>query len=151
VVGVEEIVRKVIDEIWDQFEGGNVEFIVGPLPTCDSDFGLTGGALINLIDNAIKYSRARDSSGIQLGYRDTSARPACFVRDNAVSFGMCNAGKLFGAFQRLPDAKEFEGIGVGLVIVHCIVSHHGGIIEAGTQVDRQAAVSFTFGTARPPT
>ncbi len=79
---------------------------------------------VNLIGNALKYSRTREIARVEIGW-DAEKR-AYFVRDNGVGFDMKYAGKLFGAFERLHGESEFEGSGIGLAIVQRIVERHGG-------------------------
>jgi len=145
-IDIDKLAREVIDEVSARLEGRSVNFAVGALPACDGDPGLIAEVFINLIDNAMQYPRDSDPSRIEIGYQENGARSAYFVRDNGVGFDMRNADKLFGVFQRLHDAEDFEGTGVGLAIVHRIVARHGGTIWADAALDRGAMFSFTLGT-----
>jgi signal transduction histidine kinase len=145
-VDIADIVSEVVDELSPRIASRNIAFEIGVLPACEGDPGLIAEVFINLIDNAVKYSRNRDAARIEVGYQENGNRSAYFVRDNGVGFDMRNADKLFGVFQRLHDAKDFEGTGVGLAIVQRIVARHGGIIWADAKPDRGATFSFTFGT-----
>jgi light-regulated signal transduction histidine kinase (bacteriophytochrome) len=149
-VDINGIVEEIIDEMSARQGGAKVEFIVGTLPGCDGDPGLIAEVFINLIDNAVKYSRGSDPSRIEIGYQGNAARATYFVRDNGVGFDMRNAAKLFGVFQRLHEAEDFEGTGVGLAIVQRIVARHGGVIWADAQPGRGATFNFTFTTAKQP-
>lgn len=144
-VEIAEIVGEVIDEVSSRVGERHIEFQVGSLPTCDGDPGLIAEVFINLIDNAVKYTRDRTPARIEVGYRREGERSAYYVRDNGVGFDMANADKLFGVFQRLHDAKDFAGTGVGLAIVHRIVTRHGGAIWADAEPGLGATFSFTFG------
>jgi light-regulated signal transduction histidine kinase (bacteriophytochrome) len=97
----------------------------------------------NLLSNAVKYTRPREVAVIEVGCRKTNGDTAVFVRDNGVGFNMKYADKLFGVFQRLHRADEFEGSGVGLAIVDRVVRKHGGHIWAESAVDQGATFYFT--------
>jgi light-regulated signal transduction histidine kinase (bacteriophytochrome) len=100
--------------------------------------------LTNLIGNSIKYTRPREKAVIEIGQTVTKGTPAFFIRDNGAGFEMKYAGKLFGAFQRLHDAKNFEGAGIGLATVRRIIQRHGGRIWAESEVDKGATFYFTL-------
>jgi light-regulated signal transduction histidine kinase (bacteriophytochrome) len=99
---------------------------------------------INLLSNALKFTRSRDIAVIEVGARQAGSETIYFVRDNGVGFDMNYAAKLFTAFQRLHSEEEYEGSGVGLSIVRRIVRRHGGRVWIEAQPDSGATVSFTL-------
>jgi light-regulated signal transduction histidine kinase (bacteriophytochrome) len=113
---------------------------------CDSS--LLRQVFINLISNAVKYSRPRDPARIEIGCsRSAEGDPVIFVRDNGVGFNMKYADKLFGVFQRLHLADEFEGTGIGLANAHRIITRHGGRIWAQSTQGEGTTMSFSLPAA----
>ena len=117
---------------------------LGELPPAEGDRVLLRQVWTNLISNAIKYSSKSAQPRIEVSGRQCAAENLYFVRDNGVGFNMDYADKLFGVFQRLHRAGEFSGTGVGLAIVHRIVSRHGGRVWAEAKVDEGAVFSFAL-------
>jgi light-regulated signal transduction histidine kinase (bacteriophytochrome) len=146
----------VITEAWFDLrqdrEGRQVEFIVNDLPRCRADRRLLKQVWINLLSNALKYTRPRDSARIEIGWigedRPSEDRPSkdvvYWIRDNGVGFDQRYVHKLFGVFQRLHRAEDFEGTGVGLAIVQRITKRHGGRVWAEGRVDGGATISMTL-------
>jgi len=139
-----KIVRDVLDELKPQQNGRQIEVKVGELPACHGDPGLLKQVWVNLISNAVKYSRVREPAIIEIGFARDNDENVYFVRDNGAGFDMQYANKLFGVFQRLHRADEFEGTGVGLAIVQRIVHRHGGRVWAKAEVNRGATFYFTL-------
>jgi light-regulated signal transduction histidine kinase (bacteriophytochrome) len=124
-----------------------VELQMDPLPECLADAALLRQVFVNLLGNALKYSRKREQSHIQVGSQPANgaaADPVYFVRDNGVGFDATYSNKLFGVFQRLHRPEEYEGTGVGLAIVARIVQRHGGRVWAESKLNEGAVFFFTL-------
>jgi PAS domain S-box-containing protein len=143
-----KMVEKCLAEVLSGTEKGRIEARIGPLPGCAADPALLRQVWLNLLSNAVKYSAARNPAVIEVGTAPDptgAPEPAYFVRDNGVGFDMRYAHKLFGVFQRLHRAEEYEGTGIGLALVQRIVHRHGGRVWAEAAPDRGAAFFFTLG------
>jgi PAS domain S-box-containing protein len=116
--------------------------VVGPLPSVMGDATLLRQLLLNLMDNALKYSRHRATPRLELGF--DGERQAFFLRDNGMGFDMARANKLFGLFQRLHAGADVPGTGVGLAIVARIIERHGGRIWAESTPDQGATFWWTL-------
>jgi light-regulated signal transduction histidine kinase (bacteriophytochrome) len=103
---------------------------------------------VNLIGNAVKYTRTRPAAQVEIDQTRLDGETVIRVRDNGVGFSMKYAHKLFGVFQRLHRAEEFEGTGVGLATVFRIVRKHGGRIWAEAEVNQGATFCFTLEPAK---
>jgi PAS domain S-box-containing protein len=136
------VAREVIAGFERELAGRDVTFDVMPLPTIECDRGLITQVFWNLIANAIKFTGPRQHALISIGETSQDGETVLFVRDNGVGFDMKNAGKLFGAFQRLHRHDDFEGTGVGLATVQQILLKHQGRIWAHAEPDRGATFYF---------
>jgi PAS domain S-box-containing protein len=143
------LVRQCLDELHAEQAGRRIEIHIGELPDCQGDRALLKQVWINLLANALKYSRTREPAVIDIASRTENGETIYFVKDNGVGFDMRYSGKLFGVFQRMHRAEEYEGTGVGLAIVQRIIHRHGGRIWADAAVDRGAAFYFTLGEHAP--
>jgi light-regulated signal transduction histidine kinase (bacteriophytochrome) len=121
-----------------------VQLTIGALPPGSGDPALLKQVWLNLLSNALKYSRKRARAEIEIGCTKTAGVDTYFVRDNGTGFDMRYADKLFGVFQRFHRLEDFEGTGVGLAIVQRIVHRHGGRIWADAAVDHGATFYFTL-------
>lgn len=144
VVNAENIVKSVVSELTIQEEGRQIDLHVAPLDPCEADPNLLRQVWVNLISNALKYSRKRSEARIEISSKKTPAEVVYSIKDNGTGFDMAYAHKLFGVFQRLHRQQEFEGTGVGLAIVHRIVTRHGGRVWAEGEVDKGASFHFSL-------
>ena len=139
------IVEEVIASFKSEIENRKIEFRVGDLPVVKCDPALMHYVFINLISNAIKYTRPRDHAIIEIAQAAGNGNgQTIFIRDNGVGFSMQYADKLFGVFQRLHRAEQFEGTGVGLAIVERIIRKHGGKVWAEAEPDKGATFYFSI-------
>ena len=112
------------------------------LPFVECDPGLMKQVFQNLLSNAVKFTRPRAQAVIEVGQKEQDGSTVIFVRDNGVGFSMKYADKLFGVFQRLHRAEDFEGTGVGLATVQRIIQKHGGRIWAMSRTGQGRDVLF---------
>lgn len=139
-----QLVKEVIGDLEKMYGTINAKLMLGELANAYCDSGLTKQVWINLISNAIKYSSKQDAPVIEIGCTRLNDEIVYYVKDNGAGFSMEHAGQLFQVFNRLHTAQEFEGSGVGLAIVHRIVSKHGGRIWAESSEGNGAAFYFTL-------
>jgi PAS domain S-box-containing protein len=142
LISMDALAREVLRELTD---AAHAEVRVDELPPCQGDPVLIRQVWVNLVGNALKYSKTRFPARIVIGW--DAAKQAYFVRDNGVGFDMQYVGKLFGAFERLHGDGEFEGSGIGLAIVQRIIERHGGQAWADAAVERGATFWFTVPAA----
>ena len=138
-----EIARQVAHDLYGQ--GDNpLPITIQPMPLCTAEPTLLRQVYANLVGNALKFSRDVKVPEIVVGCDTAQTPPAYFVKDNGVGFDMQYAGRLFGVFQRLHRAEDFEGTGVGLATVQRIVQRHGGRVWAESQPNLGATFHFTL-------
>ena len=143
-VDVQQQVRDSLDELRIEQGGHALDVRVGELPPCYGDPALLKQVWLNLLSNALKYTKNRELRVVEIGSTRQDDAAVYFVRDNGTGFDMQYAGKLFGVFQRLHRQEEFAGTGVGLAIVQRIVNRHGGRVWAEAALDRGATFYFTL-------
>jgi len=129
-IDLQALWRDVVDELTPSFDGRQVKVQVEALPHIRADTAGMRKVLLNLLANAIKFTRPRELARIEVQAYVAGAEVICSVRDNGVGFEPEFAHKLYGIFQRLHDTEEFEGTGVGLAIVKRIIDKHGGRVWA---------------------
>jgi signal transduction histidine kinase len=149
ITGLSALVEGVIHDLLPEAEGRIVEWKVAPLPFVECDPALIKQVMVNLLTNALKFTRPRSPAVIEVGQLLVEGRVTVFVRDNGVGFSMKYADKLFGVFQRLHRMEDFEGTGVGLATVQRIVLKHGGSIWAEAELDQGATFFFTLDSTPP--
>ena len=139
-----EIVRRVYEEMYQEYEGRQVTLKITEMPECRADPILLKAVFINLLSNALKYTRPRPQAIIEVGFLMQNGHTIYYIKDNGVGFNMEYADKLFGVFQRLHGKDEFEGTGVGLATVQRIIHRHGGEIWAEASEGSGATFFFTL-------
>jgi PAS domain S-box-containing protein len=144
-VDLGQLVRDVIRELEPDTAGRNIHWRVDHLPLLRGDRAMLRAVLANLIENAVKFTRPRTRTEIEIGCLPSEkTETVVFVRDNGVGFDMDYADKLFGVFQRLHRQEEFEGTGIGLANVRRIIARHGGRTWAEGTVDQGATFYFSL-------
>lgn len=145
------LVREVIREAEPELRGRDVRWNLTQLPVVTGDRAMLRVVLINLVANALKFTRPRARAEVEIGASADTSTDAwtVFVRDNGVGFDPRRAGTLFGVFQRLHSEAEFEGTGTGLATVRRIVEQHGGRTWAEGRVDDGATVYFALPRGGP--
>ena len=150
-IAISEInMGMLVKEVWPEIQAANTERelelkITDMLPG-RGDPTLLRQVLVNLISNAVKFTKTRKPGIIEVGCYSKNGNVVYCIKDNGVGFDMAYYDKLFGVFQRLHSYEEYEGTGLGLAIVHRIIVRHGGRIWAEGQVDKGATFYFTLPT-----
>lgn len=148
-VNLDQLVREVIAELGQDTKDRDIAWTVGALPVCHGDRSMLRVALMNLLSNAVKFTRMRPQAKIEIGCADGKDNQVeLFVADNGAGFDVQYVNKLFGVFQRLHRAEEFEGTGIGLATVQRIIHRHGGEVRAQGTVDQGATFYFSLPRAR---
>ena len=125
-VDLSTLVREVRVALAPDIGDRRIAWLVGTLPVVHGDPSMLRLVIMNLLQNAVKYTRRRDPARIDISAEERETEWVSAVRDNGAGFDMKYADKLFGVFQRLHSAKQFEGTGIGLANVHRIITRHGG-------------------------
>ncbi|HEX3626355.1 MAG TPA: PAS domain S-box protein [Verrucomicrobiae bacterium] len=144
-VSTDSLVHEAVEGLQTDINGRHIDWKIAALPEVDADPAMLQQVWVNLIANAVKYTRPRDPAKIEIGCEDSgNGEYVFFVHDNGVGFDMQYAHKLFGVFQRLHRAEEFEGTGIGLANVGRIVHRHGGRVWAEGRPDAGATFYFSL-------
>jgi light-regulated signal transduction histidine kinase (bacteriophytochrome) len=148
-VDLEQLVKEVVAEIGRDTKGRDIAWKIGALPVCYGDRSMLKLVVVNLVSNAVKFTRKRRSAEIEIGCVDRNKKEVeVFVRDNGAGFDMQYANKLFGVFQRLHLPEQFEGTGIGLATVQRIIHRHGGKVRGEGAADQGATFYFSLPKAR---
>jgi len=143
-IKLDELVRSTLRELQPPKPERKVDWVIGDLPEVEADPALLRQVMINVLGNALKYTRTRESARIEINARSAAREYVICIKDNGVGFDPRYAHKLFGVFQRLHRASDFEGTGIGLANVRRIIHRHGGRAWAEGEVDRGATFYFTL-------
>ncbi|HET9569882.1 MAG TPA: PocR ligand-binding domain-containing protein [Bacteroidales bacterium] len=138
------LLDEVMERIKPDIRNRSINFSVQVMPNVIGDYSMLKQVWINLIDNAIKYTKLQKFPEITISYREEDTQFVFMVRDNGVGFDMKYASKLFGVFQRLHAQSEFEGTGIGLANVHRIIQKHQGKAWAEAELNKGATFYFTL-------
>lgn len=141
---IKGLVKAVFEELTTGTPGRTVELKIGELLPAFADLALIRQVMINLLSNALKFTRPRERAQIEVGSRSEGDWAVYYVKDNGVGFDIKFAKKIFDVFQRAHSADDFEGTGIGLSIVHRIITRHGGRIWAEGKVGEGAVFYFTL-------
>ena len=142
--GMNRVVNDALQTLASEMAGRRIEWKIANLPDVYGDYVMLRQVWVNLLGNAIKYTRRRELAEIEVGLSDTRNEHIFFVRDNGAGFDMRYAQKLFGVFQRLHSASEFEGTGIGLASVRQTVIRHRGRTWAEGEIDKGAVFYFSL-------
>ena len=144
-VDLNQLVDEVIAEIGQDTRGRDITWTIGALPVCYGDRSMLRLVIVNLVANAVKFSRIRDRAEIEIGCNDLdNEHVEIFVKDNGAGFDMQYVDKLFGVFQRLHLPEHFEGTGIGLATVQRVILRHGGQVRGEGALDQGATFYFTL-------
>ena len=145
LISLDSLIAQVVANMQAESTDRDIEWKIDSFPSVMCDPGLMHIAFTNLLSNAVKYTRPREKAVIEVGHMVADGQLVIYVRDNGVGFNMKYADKLFGVFQRLHRAAEFEGAGVGLATVQRIIRKHNGRVWAESAADAGATFFFTLG------
>lgn len=149
-VSPDSLANLVFEELFSMEAGRHVEFINPNLPPCKADPNLLKIVFVNLISNALKFTRAVANPCIEIGHiNNENSKSSYFVRDNGVGFNMEQVEKVFAVFQRLHKQNDYEGTGIGMSIVQRIIQRHGGRIWAESEINKGTTFFFTLDEAAP--
>ena len=138
------VVTKVYQYLHLEWKDRKVNFTVHQYPSVPADPNLMQIAFMNLLSNALKFTRKQTITEIEVGYKKKNNQTVFFVKDNGIGFDMKYADKLFAPFQRLHRAEEYEGTGIGLATVQRIIHRHGGQIWVESKSDSGSTFYFTL-------
>jgi PAS domain S-box-containing protein len=148
-IDFDHLVRDIVQKLTEDAQERKIEWEIASLPTLVGDPALLHKVMVNLLENALKFTQTRARANIAVGALDESDDTLIYVRDNGVGFDSRYVGKLFGMFQRLHSEEEFEGVGVGLAHVRRIIARHGGRVWAEGEIEKGATIWLSLPKAEP--
>jgi light-regulated signal transduction histidine kinase (bacteriophytochrome) len=143
IVDNEQLLEEILHEIQNDTQQRAEIKIISLFPSF-ADYTLIRQVWVNLLSNAIKYSGKKEKPVIEIGSSILGNEILYYIKDNGAGFNMKYADKLFGVFQRLHNPKEFVGTGIGLAIVHQVITRHGGKVWAESKINEGATFYFTL-------
>jgi PAS domain S-box-containing protein len=143
-IDMDELADSVVNDLKKSKATKDISVTIKPLGQAQGDYGMLKQVMVNLVANAIKYSSKNEKPEIEIGSAANGDHSTFYVKDNGVGFDMAYYDKLFGVFQRLHGADEFEGTGVGLAIVQRIIAKHAGRVMAEGKINEGATFSFSI-------
>jgi signal transduction histidine kinase len=143
-IDMDALVREVWEDLKPAGGGREVDLLIKPLLPARGDRSMLRQVIVNLLSNAFKYTRLAERAKIEVGSAEQGNERIYYVRDNGVGFDMKYADKLFGLFSRLHGEGEFEGTGIGLVIIKRIIEKHGGRVWAESGPNNGAVFYFSL-------
>ncbi len=139
---VKVLINEVCKELIDSEKKRNVEFVLKEINNFKGDKSMIKRVFINLISNALKFTKNKKKSIIEISSKKDMNNIIYSIKDNGAGFDMKYYDKLFGVFQRLHGVKEFEGTGIGLALVKRIIEKHGGKVWAESKINKGASFYF---------
>ncbi len=146
-ISLDQVVKRALSDLKEESRGRDVLWSIADLPTVSADPALLRMVFVNLLSNALKFTRQQQQAEIEVGCDENNGQVVLFVRDNGAGFDMKYADKLFGVFQRLHRTDQFEGTGIGLANVRRIILRHGGETWAESQEGKGATFYFSLPVA----
>ncbi len=146
-IDMEKLAKEISGELDSNRAGRSVQWNVRHLPPAQGDQTMIRQVFVNLLNNAVKFTRGRETAVIEIGGKSGNGQNLYYVKDNGIGFRREDADKLFVAFKRLHSADEFEGSGIGLAIVQRIIERHGGSVWAEGRINEGATFYFTLSNA----
>jgi signal transduction histidine kinase len=143
-VNLKNLLDQAMQTIEPALSGRAIDWKIAKLPEVHGDAATLRQVMVNLLDNAVKFTRPRPKACIEIGYIGQSDADVVFVRDNGVGFDPRYADRLFGVFQRMHSREEFEGNGVGLAMVRRVIHRHGGRAWAESALGKETTVYFSL-------
>jgi light-regulated signal transduction histidine kinase (bacteriophytochrome) len=143
-IDMDDLVKETIRALQPEMGGRQINWNIAALPRIPADLAMVRQVWVNLLANAVKYTKTREIAEIEVGSLDGGDEAIYFVRDNGVGFDMQYVDKLFGVFQRLHRAEDFEGTGIGLANVRRIITRHNGRTWAEAEPDKGATFYFSL-------